>query len=325
MPAAAAVTGLAVEALHDRPQPDRRAAGDPAVEQGGEGWDVLLAVGVLVLELRDDLVAGHVGEAVGGEEAHGLAHAGTGDQAHDLGDELPAVVVLLGRVVDVAVAGGDEGAQELELARVAVRPEGETGVEQGGARGTHRAVVVLDDVLHAVGDVQEEARQREEPELRLRALGIGQRVVVSALEHVDHGVSETPALAFGEVVAFVAEGGHRGDDELHDVNVVDGRPARCVHRRGEGWAEGGEQGVHEPLLHLLPTPLLPAELEVAGDQLREPEEPMAAGVLEVLPVQPDRRGDAERRLLERLALAVRGVRGRAIHRGPGRSVVDVRG
>ena len=120
MPAAAAVTGLAVEALHDRPQPDRRAAGDSAVEQGGEGWDVLLTVGVLVLELRDDLVAGHVGEAVGGEEAHGLAHAGTGDQAHDLGDELPAVVVLLGRVVDVAVAGGDEGAQELELACVAV-------------------------------------------------------------------------------------------------------------------------------------------------------------------------------------------------------------
>ena len=74
--------------------------------------------------------------------------------------------------------------------------------------------------------MQEEARQGEEPELRLRALGIGQGVVVSALEHVDHGVSETPALAFGEVVAFVAEGGHRGDDELHDVNVVDGRPAR---------------------------------------------------------------------------------------------------
>ena len=63
---------------------------------------------------------------------------------------------------------------------------------------------------------------------------------------------------------------------------------------GEGRAEGGEQGAHEPLLLRLPLPLLPAELEVAGHQLREPEEPMASGIMEVLPVQPNGRGDAQR-------------------------------
>ena len=52
---------------------------------------------------------------------------------------------------------------------------------------------------------------------------------------------------------------------------------------------------------------------------------MASGIMEVLPVEPDGRGDAQRCALTRLALTVCGIKRRALRRCPGRSVAYIRG